>query len=163
MIKIRRNCKRNEGKSFGARKVQKQGKNRGLRDFAAFAKSALCCKTISQPQQVRCGIATSPRNSHFVAKPFRSLRPLSAKIFAAAKPFLAHECHFAAQWPSFCSCETAAKSQIVKNPNFAAKAPFRRVFRSCKTNFWHMSAISQHSEPHFTAAKWLRKCHFAAK
>ncbi|RVW26758.1 hypothetical protein CK203_117028 [Vitis vinifera] len=97
MIKIRRNCKRNEGKSFGARKVQKQGKNRGLRDFAASAKSALCCEMISQPQQVRCGIATSLRNSHFAAKPFHSLRALSVKIFAAAKPFLAHECHFAAQ------------------------------------------------------------------
>ena len=155
MIKIKRNYKEIEGKSFGARKVQKQGKNRGLRDFAASAKSALCCKTISQPQQVRCGIATSLRNSHFAMKPFRSLRPLSAKIFAAVKPLLAHECHFAAQEPSFRSCETDAKSQNVKNPNFAAKAPFGRVFRSCETNFWHTSAISQHSEPHFAAAKRL--------
>ena len=127
MIKIRRNCKRNEGKSFGARKVQKQGKIRGLRDFTTSAKLALCCETISQPQQVRCGIATLLWNSHFAAKPFRSLRPLSAK------PFLAHECHFTAQWPSFHTCETAAKSQTVKIPNFTAAPPFRQLldtFRS---------------------------------
>ena len=133
MIKIRRNCKRNEGKSFraknGAKTEQKQGKNR--------AKTGVC--EISQPL----------RNRHFAAKPVRNLRPLSAK------PILAHECHFAAQEPPFRSCETAAKLQRVKIPNFVAKAPFRRVFHSCETNFWHTSAISQHSEPHFAAAKWL--------
>ena len=115
MIKIRRNCKRNEGKSFGVKTEQKQSKNR--------AKTGVC--EILQPL----------RNRHFAAKPFHSLRPLSAKIFAAAKPFLAHECHFAAQWPSFRSCETAAKLQSVKIPNFAAKAPFCRVFRSCEADF----------------------------
>ena len=101
MIKIKRNCKEIEEKKsdqhrskIGVKRSEnrgktgeKQGKNRGLRDFAASVKSALCCETISQPQQVRCGIATSLRNSHFAMKPFRSLRPLSAKIFAAAKPF----------------------------------------------------------------------------
>ncbi|RVW47772.1 hypothetical protein CK203_091769 [Vitis vinifera] len=113
----------------GSKTWQKQGKNRGLRDFATSAKSALCCKTNSQPQAPLC------------------------EIFAAAKPILAHECHFAAQEPLFCSCETAAKLQNVKNPNFATKAPFGRVFRNCETNFWHTSAISQHSESHFAAAK----------
>ena len=73
--------------------------------------------------------------------------------FAAAKPILVHECHFVAQWPSFRNCETAAKLQIMKIPNFAAKAPFRREFRNYETNFWHTSAISQHSEPYFAAAK----------
>ncbi|RVW63339.1 hypothetical protein CK203_058251 [Vitis vinifera] len=106
-----RNCKEIERKSFGA----KTGQNR--------AKTGVC--EISQPL----------RNRHFAAKPVRSLRPLSAKIFAAAKPSLAHECHFAAQEPPFRSCETAAKLQNVKILNFAAKAPFRREFRNCKTIF----------------------------
>ncbi|RVW64426.1 hypothetical protein CK203_062516 [Vitis vinifera] len=69
------------------------------------------------------------------AKSFRNSFDSSAKIFAAAKPSLAHECHFAEQEPPFRSCESAAKLQSVKIPVFAVKAPFRRVFRSCETKF----------------------------
>ncbi|RVW62638.1 hypothetical protein CK203_063476 [Vitis vinifera] len=47
----------------------------------------------------------------------------------AAKPSLAHECHFAEQEPPFRSCESAAKLQSVKIPVFAVKAPFRRGFK----------------------------------
>ena len=112
MIKIRRNCKEIERKSFGAKTGKKQGKNRG--------KTGVC--EISQPLQ----------NRHFAAKPVRSLRPLSAKIFAAAKPSLAHECHFAAQEHPFRSYETHC--EVVK-PDFAPKVPFRRVFRNCEGNF----------------------------
>ena len=115
MIKIRRNCKEIERKSFGAKTEQKQGKNR--------AKTGVC--EILQPL----------RNRHFVAKPFRNTFDSSAKIFAAAKPSLAHECHFAEQKPPFRSCESAAKLQSVKIPVFAVKAPFRKVFRSCETKF----------------------------
>ena len=105
-----------------------------------------------------CEISQPLRNRHFAAKPVRSLRPLSAKIFAAAKPLLAHECHFAAQEspfgnPPFRSCETAANHQSMKDPIFAGKAPFRRGFLSCEATFWHTSVISQHSDPHFAAAK----------
>ena len=82
-----------------------------------------------------CEISQPLRNQHFAAKPVRSHKPLSAKIFATAKPILAHQCHFAAQESPFRSCETAAKLQSVKIPNFAAKAPFRRVFRSCEADF----------------------------
>ena len=113
MIKIRRKCKEIERKSFRAKTKQKQSKNR--------AKTRVC--EISQPL----------RNQHFAAKPFRNLKeavaksmclcesghPLrnqfcnsidsSTKIFAAAKPSLAHECHFTVQEPPFHSCEMAAK------------------------------------------------------
>ena len=65
-----------------------------------------------------CEISQPLRNQHF-----------------AAKPLLAHECHFAAQEPPFRSCETVAKLQSVKIPNFVAKAPFCREFRSCETTF----------------------------
>ncbi|KAL6312691.1 hypothetical protein AAG906_008909 [Vitis piasezkii] len=95
---------------IGAKTEQKQGKSR-------------VCE-ISQPL----------RNRHFAAKPVRSLRPLSAKIFAAAKPLLAHECHFAAQEPPFRSCETAANHQSMKDPIFAGKAPFRRNLASIDSN-----------------------------
>ena len=37
--------------------------------------------------------------------PTSQLKLHSARYFAAAKPILAHECHFAAQWPLFCNCE----------------------------------------------------------
>ena len=121
---------------IGAKSEQKQSKNR--------AKTGVC--EISQPL----------RNQHFAAKPFRSLRPLSAIIFAAAKPILAHECHFAAQEPSFRSCESGCEPPKHEILHFAGKAPFGRVFRSCEANFWHTSAISQHSDPHFAAAKRLR-------
>ncbi|WKA06685.1 hypothetical protein VitviT2T_024575 [Vitis vinifera] len=69
------------------------------------------------------------------AKSFRNSFDSSAKIFAAMKPSLAHECHFAEQEPPFRSCELAAKLQSVKIPIFAVKAPFRRVFRSYETKF----------------------------
>ena len=41
--------------------------------------------------------------------------------------------------------------------DFAATPPFRRVFRSCKTTLWHMSATSQHLYTHFVAVKWAAK------
>ena len=47
--------------------------------------------------------------------------------------------------------------------NFAAKAPFRRVFRSCETPLWHTSAISQPPNPISQLRNGLRKWHPAAK
>ena len=44
----------------------------------------------------------------------------------------------------------------MKDPIFTVKAPFRRGFRNCEPTFWHTSAISQHSDPHFAAVKRLR-------
>ena len=116
MIKIKRNCKEIEGESFGAKSERKQSKNRAK----TRAKTGVC--EISQPL----------RNRHFAAKPVRNLRPLSTKIFAAAKPLLAHECHFAAQEHLFRSCETHCE---VKKADFATKVPFRKGFRGCESTF----------------------------
>ncbi|RVW31008.1 hypothetical protein CK203_100673 [Vitis vinifera] len=127
-----RNCKEIEGRSLGARKRVKAGKSSGLRDFAA--------------PKVRCEIKPSLRNRHFAAKSFHSLMPFSVKIFTAAKLALGTRVPLRSTVTSFRSCEMAAKSQSVKTPNFAAKAPFRMVFRSCETTLWHTSAISQHSD-----------------
>ena len=188
MIKIKRNCKEIEGKKSEQNRSQterKQGRNKG--------KTGVC--EISQPL----------RNRHFAVKPVRSLRTLSAKIFAAAKTtfgtrvplrstgtpisqlrngceapkrershfrressiwkriwqlrnhLLAHECHFVAQEPPFRSCESGCEPPKHEILHFAGKAPFGRVFGSCEANFWHTSAISQHSEPHFATAKMAAK------
>ena len=128
MIKIKRNCKEIEEKKSEQNRSQterKQGRNKG--------KTGVC--EISQPL----------RNRHFAAKPVRSPIALSAKIFAAAKPSLAHECHFAAQEPPFRSCESGCEPPKHKILHFAGKAPFGRVFRSCEAKFCHTSAISQHN------------------
>ncbi|RVX20999.1 hypothetical protein CK203_002543 [Vitis vinifera] len=121
MIKIKRNCKEIEEKnrskigakseSNGAKTGEKQGKNR-------------VCE-ISQPL----------RNRNFAAKPVRNPIALSAKIFAAAKPILAHECHFAAQEPPFRSCESGCEPSKHEILHFAGKAPFGRVFGSCEPDF----------------------------
>ncbi|RVW78278.1 hypothetical protein CK203_055755 [Vitis vinifera] len=109
MIKIKRNCKEIEGSlseqnrsENRAKTGQKQGKNR--------EKTGVC--EISQPL----------RNRHFAVKPFRNTFDSSAKIFAAANPRMAHECHFATQKPPFRSCEPP-KHEIL---HFVGKAPFRR-------------------------------------
>ena len=104
MIKFRRYCKRGEGKSQGTTGAHKQGISVACENFAA--KKAPLRKKASS------------------TKPFRSLRPLSAKLrscykkgpllwnhFAAQdhplrkfsqlqNPSQAHMCHFAVQAPS---------------------------------------------------------------
>ena len=79
MIKIKRNCKEIEGKkigakleSNGAKTREKQGKNRGLRDFTASTKSTLCCETISQPQAPLCENFHSCETDFGTGVPLRS-------------------------------------------------------------------------------------------
>ncbi|KAL6319612.1 hypothetical protein AAG906_020689 [Vitis piasezkii] len=87
------------------------------------------------------------------AKSFRNSIDSSAKIFAAAKPILAHECHFTRQSPYFAK---RCKLQSMKIPNFAVKAPFRRVFRSCETNFG--TRVPLDSDPiSQMAIKWRKR------
>ena len=152
MISCWRKCKEIERKSIGAKTEQKQGKNRGLRDFAASANLTLWCEPVSQPKRSRCGINVSLRKWPSFAKSFRRSIDSSAKIFAAAKRLqsykvwkfpisqpklhlagyfeaakliLAHECHFAAQWPPFRSCEMVCEIDLLlRNPLFAAKSTF---------------------------------------
>ena len=88
MIKIKRNCKEIEEKKIGAKSEsngaktgEKQGKNRGLRDFAASVKSALCCKTSSQPNCPLCENFRSYETNFGTRVPLRST---GAPIFAAA-------------------------------------------------------------------------------
>ena len=49
----------------------------------------------------------------------------SVGYFAVAKPILAHECHFAAQWPPFRSCEMGCENSFfLRKPPFATKSAF---------------------------------------
>ena len=117
---------------------RKQSENR--------AKTELC--EISQPKEKLL------RNEHFVAKPFRNTLEFFVRIFAVAKAILAHECHFAAQEPSFGSCETHC--EVVK-PRFRNKSPISQGISQLRRRFWHTSATSQHRSPHLAIAKRLAK------
>ena len=125
MIKIKRNCKEIEGKSFGARKSVKTGvcefsqPQRSLCEigtllrnhFAAdkfTAKSPLCCKTISQPQAPLCetifGTRVPFRSTVTLISQLRSIKnsqfrsqsPISQGVLQLRNQLLAHEYHFAA-------------------------------------------------------------------
>ncbi|RVX18235.1 hypothetical protein CK203_006322 [Vitis vinifera] len=73
----------------------------------------------------------------------------------AVKPSLAHECHFAAQSPHFATvkCYEVPKRE---NSQFRSQSSIPQGISQLRGRFWHTSAISQHSDPHFAAAKWLR-------
>nr|CAN81974.1 hypothetical protein VITISV_039219 [Vitis vinifera] len=58
----------NAKKLKGSLSEQNQGKNRGMRDFAASTNLALCCETVSQPKRSRCGINVSLRKWSSFAK-----------------------------------------------------------------------------------------------
>ena len=75
--------------------------------------------------------------------------------FAATKPFLAHECHFATQFPSFRSCDTAAKYPLSCEITFKLRNGLREFPSFAK------STPRCESAPSFKNS--LRKCHFAAK
>ena len=89
MIKIRRNCKRNEGRSLGVKRSSKARKNPWSAKFRSLkgapAKSLLGCEIISQPQEAYCEIRPPLRN--------RLSQPHAPPLQNAP---LAHECHFAA-------------------------------------------------------------------
>ena len=96
----------------------------------------MACK-ILQPKVDRCENGLPLRNGFAAAHP--SLR----KFFAAAKRPLGTQVPFRKPVHLFRSCEMAAKSPRLEILHFAAEKPFERVFRSCETTLWHMSAISQ--------------------
>ncbi|RVW11838.1 hypothetical protein CK203_085688 [Vitis vinifera] len=114
-----------------------------MRDFAASAKLALRCETVHNLNEAAAKSMCLYESGYPFAKSVRTSFDSSAKIFAAAKPSLAHECHFVEQKPPFRSCESAAKLQSVKIPVFAVKAPFRKpsVHSPCPSPTTHESPI----------------------
>ena len=157
MIKIKRNCKEIEGSlseqnrsKIGVKRSENRGETgekQGSERFRSlceieillrnqFATQLPSLRKISQLRnQVWHTSATSQhRSPHFAAANHQSMKSSISQgklhleeDFAAAKPFLAHECHFAAHEHPFRSCETHC--EVVK-PDFAPKVPFRRVFGS---------------------------------
>ena len=91
----------------------------------AAAKITFRCEKISQPSGAAAKAA------------LRLLR----------KPSLAHECHFVAGYHRFAAGNWLRFFPRLESHRFAAKASFRRVFRSCKTLIWHTSASSQSHTP----------------
>ena len=151
MIKIKRNCKENEGRSQGTKRSSEPRNFSGLRNFAAqnrpLRKWPSAAKWFRSPKvpaaKLRVGYENSPPLRNNFAAQHTPLR----KFSQLRNPLLAHECHFAAQELHFPATKWLRNPQSVKSPIFAAIAQFRRVFRSCETPLWHTSAISQHSNP----------------
>ena len=147
MISGKRKCKEIERKSFGAKMKQKQSKNRvkieqkqgsarlrSLRESSA--KLALRCETISQLNWLLCENFRNCETKFGTRVPLRSTEAPISKLqigcealklhfvgyFAAAKPILAHKCHFVAQWPPFQSCEMGYENSFfLRNPPFCCK------------------------------------------
>ncbi|RVW27313.1 hypothetical protein CK203_110330 [Vitis vinifera] len=108
----------NAKEEIGKKSERKQSKNRGEKE--------LC--EISQPRR------NSLRKRLFVAKSIRNTFLSSAKVFAAANPRMAHECHFAAQEPPFSQLRSGlrtTKAAIPQNSNFN----FRSCEVSCESDF----------------------------
>ena len=116
---------------IGAETEQKQGKKQSSAKFRRVketsAKCDFCCQTTPQHCRSLCECisqlrkwiwhtSASSQNSGInlaAAKPIAKWKSMvshqkshSAGHFAIAKVDLAHECHFAAQWHQFRSCET---------------------------------------------------------
>ena len=157
MISCWRKCKEIERKSIGAKTEQKQGKNRGLRDFAATARLALRCETVSQPKRSRCGINVSLRKRSSFAKPISQLNWLFCENF--------HSCEidFGTRVPLH---STGAPILQLRNGCEATKrenSQFRRVFRSCETNFGTRVPFRNTVTPISQMQNGLRKSFFFCK
>ena len=145
MIKIKRNCKKIERRKLGIKRSSKARRKLGLRDFAAkrgsLRKSHSVAKKFRSPQEPLRKSLFSLRKSIFAAKPFRScFAPAAKTLLGTRVPFHSRVHRFAtAYWLRF--------FPRLESHRFAAKASFRRVFRSCKTLIWHTSASSQSHTP----------------
>ena len=91
-----------------------------LRNQGLAAKIALCCEMISQPNTPLCknfrSTVTPFRSCEMAAKSpkheisnFRSHNPISQGVSQLRNTPLAHECHFAAQYPHFVAAKWFAK------------------------------------------------------
>ncbi|RVW87326.1 Gag-Pol polyprotein [Vitis vinifera] len=98
---------------------------------------------ISQPK-------IGPAKMAIAAKSFRSPYMASAKSRFGCENALRCEINFAAQHPlceNFGSCKMAAKSPKREISNFRSHSPISQGVSQLRNTLWHMSAISQHSNP----------------
>ena len=134
MIKIKRNCKKIERRKLGIKRSSKVRRKFSQPKRGRCENHILLRKNFAA---VRCYCENrSPLRNHFAA----ALHPLR-------KPFLAHECHFAAGYHRFAAANWLRLFPHLETRLFAAEAPFRRVFHSYETPLWHTSASSQSRAP----------------
>nr|CAN64156.1 hypothetical protein VITISV_035919 [Vitis vinifera] len=103
-----------------------------LRKFSQLRNHFWHTSATSQHRSPHFAAAKATANHQSMKSSISQGKLHSAEDLAAAKPFLAHECHFAAQEHPFRSCET--HYEVVK-PDFAPKVPFCKEFRSCEADF----------------------------
>ena len=167
MIKIRRNCKEIEGRSFGARKNVKTGEKQWSARFhsltEASAKSALCCETISQPP------TSSLRNHHFAPKSLLCCEIISQPQAPLYENFRSYE------EPSWHTSAISQHSNLNSQLRNGCEIPKCKnsQFRSQSANSKGVSQLQNHplahechfAAPytHFATAKWLRNDLQAAK
>ncbi|RVW67249.1 Retrovirus-related Pol polyprotein from transposon 17.6 [Vitis vinifera] len=129
---------RNSKEEIGAKsdqKQSKQSKNRGLRDFATSAKLALRCEPFRNLKEAAAESTFLCESGHPLRNHF-ALIFSSAKIFEAAKPSLAHECHFAHRTPNS-QLRNGCEAIKCKIPDFATKVPFAGYFAIAKAILAH--------------------------
>ncbi|RVW22788.1 hypothetical protein CK203_106468 [Vitis vinifera] len=144
-----------KSESNGAKTGEKQGKNRGLRDFAASAKLKFCCETSSQPNCPLCENFRSCETNFGTRVPLRSTRAPFRSCKNGCEPPKHEILHFAGKAPfckGFGSCENPFCTRVplrskehpfrscethceVVKPDFAPKVSFCRVFRNCEAGF----------------------------
>ncbi|RVW97562.1 hypothetical protein CK203_046515 [Vitis vinifera] len=137
-------------------KLEHKGKNRGLRDFAASAKSAFCCQTI--PQHCRslcenfrsCETHCEVKKADFATKvPFR-------KGFRGCESTFGTRVPFRSTVTLISQLRNGCEAPKRENSQFRSQSSIPQGISQLRSRFWHTSAISQHSDSHFAAAKWLR-------
>ena len=167
MISGRRKCKEIERKSFGAKTGQKQGKNRGLRDFAASVKLALRYEIVSQHKRSHWGINVPLRKQSSFAKPISQLNWLFYENFRSCETKYGTRVPLRNTATPISQLQNDCEATKRENSQFRNQSSISQGISKLRNQFWHTSAISQHSDPHFAVAKrvakWAAKIVFSAK
>ena len=119
-------------------------------------KNSVVCE-ISQPKIAPCEIATLLRNYFATPRSRYENATLLRNDFVAQLPPLgntplAHECHFAAQYPHF----AAAKSPKREISNFRSQSPISQGVSQLRNHPLAHECHFTAPYTHFAAAKWLR-------
>ena len=100
-----------------------------------------------------CEIGTLLRNQFTAQLPsLRKFSQLRTNFWHTSATSQHRSPHFAAAKRLRNSCEVPKR----ENSQFRSQSSIPQGISRLRKHFWHTSAISQHSDPHFAAAKWLR-------
>ena len=154
--KMQRNWMEVYRSEIGAKTEWKQSKNKGLRDFATSAKLALRCEAISQPKRSRYGINVSLRKRSSFAKPISQLNWLLCENFRSCETKFGTRVPFRSIGAPISQLRNDYEAPKHKNSQFRSQSSIPQGILQLRSRFWHTSAISQHSDSHFAAAKRLQ-------